>query len=880
MNENTATSFETAREDVFANVGYAAQPTREVTLELPDHQVALTPDMPWAVWRWVCLRGAGFPAGDLLQLSSSDCAAASDAMIEAGEAKDRARADLMSALDAELSAASPDEYEQLREQTRAIRQRLKKNKLPEQLSVGPRATEAIDLWSKANSGLAQAETTFAENYESEVERISGIICEIAGDEPFREAVLWQSRHAVQTALDSLLKTAPDGTRKRNTQRRQHEELVASYLQRYCAKNDTVGFFGPVGWARVVDDGPAIVSKPGSSLLAKRTVYFESWAIDALVEDIVSHNRTILRWASPRLLPLFYIDGQTLNRPLERPVPLSAGQAALLRACDGTHTAQEIARLLIPQHGKEFRSETDVYRVIEFLRTKGVVDWNFEVPYTPHPERKLKDLLSAVEDVELRELALAKLATLEEARAGIANAVGNSVKLDQAMEHLQSTFIQVTGKAPARSAGRMYAGRTLVYEDCRRDVDIELGPEFMQTLGPPMSLLLTSARWLTYQTAAQCRTMLKGIFAELSRQMQSKQLDASTAWLRIYREILAPEPSPIANLVSEFYDRWSAILEIPPDARQVYRSSESLKERVLEMFDSPGPGWYAARYQSPDVMVMAESPEAIRQGDYDLVMGELHTGLNTLGLALFLEQHPAKHELYEAAALDIPEPRIIVSPLKHVAGLSGRNHMALVLPKDFRLEFGAASDKVEVGQRLALGSLVVEQVNGELVAKTRDGAHQFSLMELLADALTGQVFNGFKILRPATHRPRVKIDRVVVSRESWTMPVSAMEFAYEKSGATRFVNARRWARAHGMPRFVFMKSPVEVKPVYVDFDSPIYVDLFAKIIRRTSERGQTMTISISEMLPRLDQTWLRDIEGRRYTSEFRIVAVDRSPMPSQ
>jgi Lantibiotic dehydratase, N terminus len=144
-----------------------------------------------------------------------------------------------------------------------------------------------------------------------------------------------------------------------------------------------------------------------------------------------------------------------------------------------------------------------------------------------------------------------------------------------------------------------------------------------------------------------------------------------------------------------------------------------------------------------------------------------------------------------------------------------------------------------------------------------------------------VLNGFKLLRPNTHLPRVKIDRLIVSRESWTMPVSEMDFAYEKSGATRFVNARRWARAHGMPRFVFMKSPVEVKPVYVDFDSPIYVDLFAKIIRRTSDsKGETTTISISEMLPRLDQTWLRDIEGRRYTSEFRIVAVDRNPMPSQ
>jgi hypothetical protein len=30
-----------------------------------------------------------------------------------------------------------------------------------------------------------------------------------------------------------------------------------------------------------------------------------------------------------------------------------------------------------------------------------------------------------------------------------------------------------------------------------------------------------------------------------------------------------------------------------------------------------------------------------------------------------------------------------------------------------------------------------------------------------------------------------------------------------------------------------------------------------------------------MIPRLDQTWLPDAEGRRYTSEFRIVAVDQA-----
>jgi hypothetical protein len=78
----------------------------------------------------------------------------------------------------------------------------------------------------------------------------------------------------------------------------------------------------------------------------------------------------------------------------------------------------------------------------------------------------------------------------------------------------------------------------------------------------------------------------------------------------------------------------------------------------------------------------------------------------------------------------------------------------------------------------------------------------------------------------------------------------------------------------MPRFVFLSAPVEPKPCYLDFESPILVDIFCKIVRRTREAGTPdAAIEISEMLPRPDQIWLTDAEQNRYTSEFRIVAVD-------
>ena len=78
----------------------------------------------------------------------------------------------------------------------------------------------------------------------------------------------------------------------------------------------------------------------------------------------------------------------------------------------------------------------------------------------------------------------------------------------------------------------------------------------------------------------------------------------------------------------------------------------------------------------------------------------------------------------------------------------------------------------------------------------------------------------------------------------------------------------------MPRFVFFKAPVEPKPCYLDFESPILVDIFCKMVRRTQEAGHADgRIQISEMLPRPDQIWLTDAANNRYSSEFRIVAVD-------
>ncbi|MEU1697391.1 lantibiotic dehydratase, partial [Streptomyces hirsutus] len=72
--------------------------------------------------------------------------------------------------------------------------------------------------------------------------------DIARTPSFREAVAWQNRPVLTSGIAPFLRWTP-GVDSRSSMPRQREELVAHYWQRFCVKNDTIGFFGPVGWGR-------------------------------------------------------------------------------------------------------------------------------------------------------------------------------------------------------------------------------------------------------------------------------------------------------------------------------------------------------------------------------------------------------------------------------------------------------------------------------------------------------------------------------------------------------------------------------------------------------------------------------------------------------
>ena len=687
--------------------------------------------------------------------------------------------------------------------------------------------------------------------------------DLARDPAFREAVTWQNRRVMHTGIGPLLR-APEA--RANSKDRQKLQLVASYAQRYCCKNERAGFFGASTPAQLVDDGPALTVRPGPGLISERSAYLEPWAIDALADQLAMDPELSPElW--PRQMPTIRLEGTTLIHSGGKRTPLPDAYARLLAACDGETPARQIAEALVAEPALELGSNDEVYEMLVELATQRVVIWTLEVPTTGGPpERLLRAQLERIAPCPARERAVAALDALEEARDRLASAAGSPERVDEAIDALEQTFVALTGQDSVRSHGEAYAGRTIVGEDCVRDVAVTIGPPIVQRLAGPLELVLQSARWFTHEIAARYRVAIDDVYREL-RGDGPPEIDYARFYARLPE--LFPEGNPegsiVAQVVDELHTRWRGVLGVEGHERRVDRTVEDLRPAVERVFAAPRPGWPAARHHSPDVLIAASSVDAANRGEFLAVLGEIHVGMNSL-LVPYVP-NPERDPDAPFALRDRDLGRPCVAPVW--SRRRSRLDYYSRSPGDYDLELTTARSWRPRPQVLALADLVIEHTGAGLVVRTRDGRVVFDVIAFLEHHLLGASFSEFGFLS-GSHTPRVTVDGVVFVREKWVMTASDLTFAHAPDPTQRFIQTRAWARAVGLPRRVFIKVPEETKPMYVDLASPTFVELAAKIVRKASR------VSVSEMLPDLDQLWLVDREQHRYTSELRFVAVDPQP----
>lgn len=738
--------------------------------------------------------------------------------------------------------------------------------------AAPEAAAAADAFLADGSGQDRFDRAYQAALDSGAERLAAV----AADPSFVEAVTWQNPHAL-VAIEGLLRSVAAGDDRRNQRRWTREELISRYWQRYCGKNETVGFFGPILWTRLAADGPAVRAEPGRALVGHREVFFEYWALTRYADRLAADPAIrpyLPAWRNPHLA----VTGQLVRGAGSGPVRLTAADAAVLSACDGRRAAVDLATELAASGVAGLRDAEDVLAQIEHLATRGLLHWGIDLPMDLTAESAFVAAVAAIDEPAARATAERGLERLRTARDGVTAAAGDPTALRTALSALGDTFAELTGAEAERRGGEVYAGRTLCHEETVRDLSIGFGPQVLSAVAAPMQIALQAARWLTVALADAYGAALRELYDDLAAGDRDS-VPLSELWFLAQGLLFGDNERPVDHVAEEFARRAALLFDLDDSTlRQprLSRTAEQLAGRVAELFAADRPGWRMGGVHSPDLQICASSVDAINAGDFSVVLGELHAAWPTFDCSVFLPGHDDPERLRAGLAADLGGPGrfYLLYPLSW-PGHTGRTSHCLAHAKDWELAYADAPG-ARPDRSVPIGTLTVSEIDGELTV-SGPGGRRWPLLELFAPMVSMHAVDGFKLLTTSAHTPRLSIDRLVLARETWRSTVGELELTTTRRGSGCYLAGRRMAARLGLPDQVFVRLSSETKPVFVDLTSPVYVSSLAAMVRSAQQRhGNQVGVTFSELLPGPDEAWVPDAAGRRYLSELRLQIVDPAP----
>ena len=490
-------------------------------------------------------------------------------------------------------------------------------------------------------------------------------------------------------------------------------------------------------------------RPGEQLIARRTTYFEVWAIDKVAAAIARQGR-VLGWLRPRRTRSVYLAGNVLHRPHRKPVTLTDAELRILLACDGSRTISQVL---------DSAGTPDARGLLTRLAELGALRLDLEGPADTWPERLLRDKLELIADPAARAAALEPVDQMIRARDAVAAADGDPAGLARALAGLAETFEQVTGSPATRRAGANYAGRTLVYQDAVRDVRVELGQAVTGALAAPLGLVLDSARWLVNDITDRYRGT--------SRSCSTARAPGPARPVPLQRLLTMASPylythgsegvGELAPSVAELQRRWAQVLGPPQSPSRHQVSADAISARAAECFPGRPVAWSGARQHSPDIMIAAASPAEVERGNFLLVLGEIHLATNTLDGRLWVEQHPDPARLIAAEQADRGPRRIVPIRAKDHPDMNSRLSPPSAVLGPGQLYWSSAItdslDPPEADTVLPGAAMTVTRRGEDLVVQVAPSGTELDFFEVIGDEMVGtsSSMRSSRWLRPRTGR---------------------------------------------------------------------------------------------------------------------------------
>ncbi|HEX7517724.1 MAG TPA: hypothetical protein VF345_10620 [Chthoniobacterales bacterium] len=652
-----------------------------------------------------------------------------------------------------------------------------------------------------------------------------------------------------------------GLPPRKKRARARERHLLLYVQRVCAKNDTLSEFGPGGWGTINRDMPGIRLTPEAGI-AERETFLERWTAHG-VAAALNADPEIRVELSPRLHPNGRIDGdQFIFADTSETTPLDPKTVEILLRCDGATPAYS------------FGEEIDA---LEQLAAQNMIRWEVEVPaLDPHAFNVLiSDILRWRDSpVRARWLELLQpIAALPSKFAQAKETASRSEIMDEARRQLQNL-----GTARETSDRFLYSAANPIGEECFRECHFSIGEELINEVAAEAEPWIDLWRDTYAFVASRVAAGLRALFEKAPLQNGALPLPA---FLRHCEMLKMPLTGPamvgLAHMAFQevkaaFRDRMlnrpeAAEWELTADDCHFVRQNFQ-----YEKFDE-------FTYPSADLQIASKSVEAVARGEYQWTLAELHPPVALLHHG-FYWSCPDKTELGRALASTVKG-----CPSFHfgffAADFTATTTVRMLDAIPERMSF-VAPQRGDPRWRIippAEIEVYVDHQSGDVCLRTR-GAHE-SLGSFARAWVIPLGFHPFHFGR-APHMPRLRCGRVIVQRRSWTVTLEELPPGnYTGISRDLVLAIERLRAAKEWPRYVYIRPSEQAlrrsgaegrdkdtKPVFIDLESYLFLEIFHRWLTKAGE------LEVSEMSPDPDDLVWQEPDGRR-TFELRTQIVPRA-----
>ena len=715
-----------------------------------------------------------------------------------------------------------------------------------------------NCWQCASS-LAEAESRLDEALQRELELARVALLQATRTLSSRYLVFGGA--GVREVLAGLLtdgahESCPLPPRRKRDRARERHLLL--YLQRICAKNDTLSEFGPGGWGTVAGRPKSLTLSPQPGIAARET-FLERWTAHG-VAAALNADPEIRDELAPRLNPNGLIAG-------DRFIFTDTGEAIELDAA----TQQVLQRIDSKTAAHSLGIDAPI---LEQLAQQRIIRWEVEVPaLEPHAFDVLVSDVTQWRDGPVRASWLSALQPIAALPGKFAEAPSTGARaeiMDDARRQLQNL-----GAARTGSDRFLYSAANPIGEECFRECNFTIGEDLVGEVARDAAPWIDFWRDSYAFVASRVAAGLRGILEKAPTKNGAMPLPA---FFHVCEQLRMPLTGPamvgLAHMAfQEVKVAFRQQIAQRADEAEVQLTADDC-HFVRKNFEYPKFDEYT--YPSADMQISAESVEAVARGEYEWVLAELHPPVALLHHG-FYWGCPDKEALGRAVAsttngrptlhfgffaIDFTATTVVrvfdaIPDLMNFVAPQRGNPRWRIIP----------SAEIEV---------FVDDANGDVALRLRgSGEYLGSLARGWWMALG---FHPFLFGR-APHLPRLRCGKVIVQRRSWTVSLEELP-AGNYTGVSRNLVAaiERLRAAKGWPRYIYIRPSEQAlrrsgaegrdkdtKPVFIDLESYLFLEIFHGWLTKAGE------LEVIEMLPDPDHLLWQEKDGRR-TFELRTQIV--------